>query len=222
MRKTGNIIFLLIILNTVCFSDQFKYKWSSYTTYFKQNIDARDNNIELAASYLNGKVLLPKTIFSFNEEVTEKIPEEELGIASVLVGERRTIGLGGGLCQVSSTLYAAVLYAGLSIYERKPHSKPVSYILPGLDATVSIKEGVDLQFYNPYSCKLMIKAYVVGNSLTVEIYGTKPKVREIKISVSKPEKNGQFLFTTTARTVFSSGKEIFSEIVSRDRYLAPE
>lgn len=219
MMKT---VFLLILLSTVCLPEEFSYKWSSYTTYFKQNIDDRGNNIKIAVRFLDGKILLPKVIFSFNDEITKKIPEEELGTASILVGDRRILGVGGGLCQVSSTLYAAALYAGLSIYERKPHSKLVSYIIPGLDATVCVNEGVDLKFYNPYNWNLMIKAMVKGNSLSVEFYGTKPKTREIKISVSKPTKSDRFLLTTTTRTVFSSGKELFSEIVSRDRYLIPE
>lgn len=215
-RKT---IFLLILLNAVCFADEFKYKWSSYTTYFRQDIDERDNNIKVAARYLDGKILIPKIIFSFNDEVTDKIPEDELGTASTIVGDKRVLGIGGGLCQVSSTLYAAALYAGLSIVERKSHSELVSYIPPGLDATVSMNDGVDLKFYNPYGCNLIIKASVEGGSLTVVIYGTKPRVRDIKILVSKPVKKEQFLYTTTTRTVFSSGKELFSEIVSMDKYL---
>ncbi|HRR95247.1 MAG TPA: VanW family protein [Candidatus Ratteibacteria bacterium] len=216
------IVFILIFLNSICMADQFKYKWSSYTTYFQQNIDERGNNIETGAKYLDGKILFPRVIFSFNNEITEKISDGELGTASTLIGDKRVLGLGGGLCQVSSTLYAAVLYAGLSIFERKPHSKLVSYIPPGLDATVSIDEGIDLKFYNPYTCNLMIKSEVEGNSLKITILGTKPKVREIKVYVAKPIKQEQFLLTTTTRTVFSSGKELFSEIVSRDKYLIPE
>ncbi len=222
MKTARVIIFLLIFLNIICLADQFRYQWSSYTTYFKQNIDERDTNIEIAARYLDGKILLPKVIFSFNEEITEKIPEDQLGTASILVGEKKVLGFGGGLCQVSSTLYAAALYAGLSIFERKPHSKLVLYIPPGLDATVSLSEGTDLKLYNPYSCQLIIRAKVDGNSLNISIYGTKQKTRSVKISVSKPEKNGQFLLVTTTRTVFSSDKELFSEIVSMDRYLIPE
>jgi len=216
LRKT---IFFLILLNVFCFADEFKHKWSSYTTYFRQDIDERDNNIEVAARYLDGKILVPKVIFSFNDEVTGKIPEDELGTASTIVGDRRVPGIGGGLCQVSSTLYAAVLYAGLSIVERKSHSELVSYVPPGLDATVSINDGVDLKFYNPYGCNLIIRASVEGNSLIVAIYGAKPRVRDIKIFVSKPVKKEQFLYTTTTRTVFSSGRELFSEIVSMDKYL---
>jgi len=223
MIKTyAKIYLILMFLNSFCIADQFKYEWSSYTTYFQQNIDERENNIEIGARYLDGKILLPKIVFSFNEEITNKIPDEELGIASILVGDKRVLGLGGGLCQVSSTLYAAVLYAGLSIFERKPHSKLVSYITPGIDATVSIDEGIDLKFYNPYACPLMIKSEVIGNSLKITIYGTKPKIREVKISISKPIKQDQLLLTTTIRTISSNGKELFSEVVSKDKYLIPE
>ncbi|MGB9642817.1 MAG: VanW family protein [Candidatus Ratteibacteria bacterium] len=217
-----NLFFLLSIFMSICYAEEFKYQWSSYTTYFKTDIDQRQHNIKIAAMYLDGFVLYPKTIFSFNKQVTEKIPEEQLGPATIVSGEQTTAGYGGGLCQISSTLYAASLYAGLSIYERKPHSKPVSYINMGLDATVANDEGVDLKIFNPYRCKLLIKASVIGNGLTVSIFGTRPKPGKIDISISRPERKENFFYTTTTRTVFSSGKEIFSEIVSRDRYLVPE
>jgi vancomycin resistance protein YoaR len=212
------LIFFLILFEYFGFTDEFKFLWSSYTTYFKENIDQRKINITVAARYLDGFILLPKTIFSFNEEITDKIPENELGVANVFIGERRMPGFGGGLCQVSSTLYAAALYAGLSIFERRPHSKIVSYILPGLDATVSKEEGVDLKIYNPYKCKLIIRANVNLNSLNISIYGERPKIRDIKIILSRPERIDNFIYVTTIRKVFSNNREIFSEIVSRDKY----
>ena len=212
------LIFFLILFEYFGFANEFKFLWSSYTTYFKENIDQRKINITVAARYLDGFILLPKTIFSFNEEITDKIPENELGVANVFIGERRVPGFGGGLCQVSSTLYAAALYAGLSIFERRPHSKIVSYILPGLDATVSKEEGIDLKIYNPYKCKLIIRANVNLNSLNISIYGERPKIRDIKIILSRPERIDNFIYVTTIRKVFSNNREIFSEIVSRDKY----
>jgi vancomycin resistance protein YoaR len=212
------LIFLLLVACCFCYANEFKYRWATYTTYFNEHIDERQTNIKVAARYLDGFVLLPKTIFSFNDEVTSRISENELGTANTLVGEKRVPGYGGGLCQVSSTLYAAALYAGLSIFERKPHSKIVSYILPGLDATVSKEQGVDLKIYNPYNFRFIIKASVDGNALNISIFGEKPKMREIEIIVSKPEKQGDFIYTITTRRVFTSGKEVFSEIVSRDYY----
>jgi len=217
MKKS---LFIFLIALNLSFANDFTFQWASYTTYFKQNIDDRGINIETAARYLDMTVILPKTIFSFNEDITAKIPPEELGNASIMSGEKRVPGYGGGLCQVSSTLYATALYAGLSIYERKNHSKIVSYIPAGLDATVSVEECVDLKIYNPYRCKLLIKASVFGNSLTVSICGTEPRPRDIEISVSKPQKIGQFVCTTTTRHVFSKNKLIFSQIVSRDTYIA--
>ncbi|MCM8824544.1 MAG: VanW family protein [Candidatus Omnitrophica bacterium] len=216
------IFLFLLSTGLILSAENFPYKWSSYTTFFTPNIDDRGVNIENAARYLDGFILLPKTIFSFNEDVSSRIPEEQLGIAPTLSGEKRVIGFGGGLCQVASTLYAASLYAGLSIYERKPHSKPVSYIPAGLDATVSKDEGVDLKIYNPYNCELAVRAFVKENSLTVSIYGTKPMPREIKVSITKPEKFDNFIYTVTSRHIFSNGKAVFSEIVSRDRYIASE
>lgn len=222
VNKIKIISFLLVAVSEIYCTDNFTYLWSSYTTYFKQGIDDRGINIQAAANYLEGYILLPKTIFSFNEDITSKISSDHLGIASTLIGEKRVQGYGGGLCQVASTLYSATLYAGLSIIERKPHSKLVSYISPGLDATVSIDEAIDLKFYNPYNCKLMIKTSVSENSFTVSIYGTMPKKREIKIAIEKPEKIGNFVHTTTVREILSSGRMVFSEVVSRDRYIVSE
>ncbi|MCX7705080.1 MAG: VanW family protein [bacterium] len=216
------IILFLVVGWEIYGTDNFIYQWSSYTTYFKQNIDDRVINIKNAANCLDGYIFEPRTIFSFNENITAKIPEDHFGVASVLVGDKRVPGDGGGLGQVSSTLYAASLLAGLSIYERKPHSKIVSYIPAGLDATVSNEEGVDLKIYNPYSCKLIIKTSVRENCLTVSIYGFAPKPRDIRIFSSKPQKAGNFIYVSTIREVCSGGKLIFSEVVSRDRYIACE
>lgn len=222
MVKKFRIFVFFLVFCKICIAGEFGYLWASYTTYFKENIDDRMVNIKNAVRYLDGYVLLPKTIFSFNEDVTSKIPEDQFAQAPILVGEKRVPGFGGGLCQVASTLYAASLYAGLSIHQRKPHSKLVSYILPGLDATVSKEEGIDLEIYNPYICPVMIKAVNEANSLTISIYSTKPKFRQIKISITEPKKIDNFVFTTTTRQVYSKGKLLFSEIVSRDKYLDVE
>ncbi|MCM8758298.1 MAG: VanW family protein [Candidatus Omnitrophica bacterium] len=221
VKKVKLSVFIMALAFNI-YGDNFPYLWSSYTTYFKQDIDDRGNNIQIAANYLDGYILLPKTIFSFNEDVTSKIPEQNLGVACVLINDKRVLGYGGGLCQVSSTLYAASLYAGLSIYERKPHSKIVSYIPAGFDATVSKDDGVDLKIYNPYRCKLLIRATVRENGLTISIYGTKPKLRDVRVFTTKPEKIGNFFHTTTVREVFSSGRMVFSEVVSRDIYMVSE
>ncbi len=221
-KKLFLVSFLLFLCCRVNATDDFVYLWATYTTYFRQDIDDRAINIQIAANYLDGYILMPKAIFSFNEDVTSRIPEDHLGIASILIAEERLPGYGGGLCQVASTLYSACLSAGLSIHERKPHSKMVSYVPPGLDATVSKDEGVDLKICNPYACKLMIRAFVKDNGLTVSIYGTKPKQREIRILTTKPRKIGDFIHITAIREVFSSGKMVFSEVISRDKYLVSE
>ncbi|MCM8817129.1 MAG: VanW family protein, partial [Candidatus Omnitrophica bacterium] len=105
VKKVKLSVFIMALAFNI-YGDNFPYLWSSYTTYFKQDIDDRGNNIQIAANYLDGYILLPKTIFSFNEDVTSKIPEQNLGVACVLINDKRVLGYGGGLCQVSSTLYA--------------------------------------------------------------------------------------------------------------------
>ena len=215
------ISLFLLLASRILFAAEFSCLWSSYTTYFQDGIDGRGKNIELAASRLDGYKLLPGAEFSFNETVSQKVPEEEMGFAATLSGDRRVPGLGGGLCQVASTLYNAALLAGISIRERKSHSSAIGYVPSGLDATVSIDEGVDLKFQNPFSQPLLVRAAVNGECLEVNIYGATPKKNQVEIMVSKPEKRNGYLYTYTRRIISDGRKELFSEIVSRDRYKLP-
>jgi len=195
----------------------FPHLWSTYSTQFQRGIDAREQNIRLAAAKLNGVVLLPNVEFSFNETVGE-LPPEETGYASAIIGEKRVPALGGGVCQVASTLYCAALYAGISVRERRPHSSPVKYVPVGMDATVSRDEGVDLKLQNPWPGPLLIKAAVGPGALTISIYGRTPNKRKTKISTENKEIRNGTLSCTTIRQVYSGRKELFSEILSRDTY----
>ena len=217
MKKFCFILILLIFTKSI-FCKNFNYLWAEYTTYFKNGIDARKKNIESAIKILDGYILYPNIEFSFIEEVINKIPEDELGPASTIIDEERVLGLGGGLCQVATTLYNVALLSGISIRERKNHSSPVSYVSPGLDATVSKGEGVDLKIQNPYRNPLMIKAKVINNKLQMRIYGTEPKKRNVKIIVEINRKSDKYLETITKRYIGEDEKLIFDEIISKDKY----
>lgn len=179
MKKKKFILFLILISNFI-YSDDFKHLWSEYITTFKDGIDARRRNIEVAVNILNGSILYPNIEFSFIEQVIDKIPEDEMGLAPIISVNKRVPGIGGGLCQVATTLYNAALLAGISIRERKGHSFPVSYVPPGLDATVSKEEGIDLKIQNPYNFPLKINAFVENYEVFVRIYGPYPKKKKYK------------------------------------------
>ena len=139
---------------------------SEYTTLFDNNLDNRMVNISTAASELNGYVIEPNKIFSFNDVVGIRSIKNGYKKAPVLLEGRRTDDLGGGVCQVSSTLHAAALLGQLKIIERRPHSLVPKYIEPGYDATVAFPascedpkqpcEKLDLKIKNTYNVPIII------------------------------------------------------------------
>lgn len=130
----------------------------------------RNGNIALAASILNGHEVHPGEEFSFNAVLGERSAESGYGLARVIIDGRSEAGLAGGICQVSSALYNAALNCGMVVTERHPHSRPVPYLPPGFDATVSYPE-LDLKWINPTDRTVKLCALVEGNELIVGIEG---------------------------------------------------
>ena len=118
----------------------------SYATAYNPNI-SRAVNIALASSRINGLVIQPGESFSFNQAILPRTAANGYVKANVIVNKKYVLGIGGGICQVSSTLYAAMLTAGLPATERHPHSLDVGYIPVGMDATIS-GNALDLRFTN--------------------------------------------------------------------------
>lgn len=143
---------------------------ASFTTYFDSSLINRSENIRLAAKAIDKKLLAPGETFSFNETVGERTVEAGYKEAMIIEGDVFTPGLGGGICQVSSTLYNAILQGHLQVIERHPHSLPITYVAPGRDATVSYPI-LDLKFRNSTQGYLLIRSRVLENSITFELYG---------------------------------------------------
>jgi vancomycin resistance protein YoaR len=127
----------------------------------------RSKNIVLAARSINNTLLSPGEIFSFNAVVGPRTLEKGYEFAPIISGGRIIPGIGGGICQVSSTLYNAVLDGELEVIERYPHSKPVYYVPPGRDATVT--DYLDFRFRNSSSSYLMVKSSTVGGKIEITI-----------------------------------------------------
>jgi len=143
----------------------------TYETRYKVYKKGRSHNVEHAAKKLNGLVLRPGQTFSFNDRVGPRTVEAGFDRAPEIVGDELTIGIGGGTCQVSSTLYAAAQFGGMKIIKRRSHSRPSGYTKLGLDATVSYPK-VDLQIQNPYAYSVVIHAFVPEpGKLVVEVLG---------------------------------------------------
>ena len=140
------------------------------------NQAGRAQNIERAASGVNGVVLMPGEVVSFNENVGPRSIENGFAHApEIYKGEMRE-GVGGGTCQVASTLHAAAFMGGIDIVERINHSRPSGYIRMGLDATV-VFPTVDLKLRNPYGFPIVLRASIKDKSLLVfEILGREQPV----------------------------------------------
>ncbi|HWP31208.1 MAG TPA: VanW family protein [Fimbriimonadales bacterium] len=145
---------------------------SEFTTAFKTSQANRSANIALAASKLNGKILMPGEKLSFNETVGKRLRSEGFKLAPVYVAGRHEQGLGGGICQVCTTLYNTVLFANLEILKRQNHSMPVPYVPIGRDATVNWG-SIDLVFRNSYKTPIAIVSEVKKGKLTFRILGKK-------------------------------------------------
>lgn len=128
----------------------------------------RAANIILATTSLNNYLLLPGELFSFNAATGPRTVERGYRPAPVIVGHTVVPGLGGGICQVSTTLYNSVLQADLEVVERYPHSQPIGYVPPGMDATVA--DTLDFRFRNNSDRLIMIRASNLGGSVDVQIW----------------------------------------------------
>ncbi|SDY49679.1 Vancomycin resistance protein YoaR, contains peptidoglycan-binding and VanW domains [Evansella caseinilytica] len=144
---------------------------SSYVTYFNKNNDERSHNIALAAEAINNDVVFPGEIFSFNKAVGERTLEKGYLPAPVIVKGELYEGIGGGICQVSSTLFNAVDRAGVQIIQRYSHSRRVPYVPPGRDATVSWY-GPDFTFKNIHNQPLLIQAKAVEGKVVISVYSS--------------------------------------------------
>lgn len=152
--------------------DFFSDVLGTWTTNYNQGVVGRSANIALAASKINGAVLNSGDVFSFNGVVGRTTASTGFSMATVYTAEGMKPGIGGGICQVSSTLYIASLYADMKIVERRNHSYTVAYAKNGLDATVSYG-SLDFKFKNEYKGPVKITASAGNGSVTVTIYGKK-------------------------------------------------
>lgn len=140
----------------------------TYATSYNANI-ARATNVALAASRINGVVVQPGESFSFTQTILPRTTANGYVEAPMIVNKKYVPGIGGGICQVSSTLYAAMLTAGLPATERHPHSLTVGYIPEGMDATVS-GNALDLKFTNIFAEPVQIQAVADQGTLTVSLF----------------------------------------------------
>ncbi|MBQ5926764.1 MAG: VanW family protein [Clostridia bacterium] len=144
-------------------------KLSSFTTYYDTQDRGRCENIRLATDFLDGTTILAGQTFSFNSAVGERTKKRGFRDAKIIQSGEFIYGAGGGVCQVSTTLYNAALKAGMKILERRPHSLCVSYVDPSRDAMVS--SCSDLRFQNPFSEPVYLSAKTGSGYVQITFYG---------------------------------------------------
>ena len=142
---------------------------ASYATYFNEKEGGRAGNIAIAAALIDGVTIQPYGEFSFNATVGRRTAEAGFQDAKIIVNGEYVQGVGGGVCQVSTTLYNAALLSGLTVTEFHPHSLSVAYVSPSRDAMVSSHS--DLKLYNPSANAVHLNATALGGEIRVSFYG---------------------------------------------------
>ncbi|TWD92341.1 VanW like protein [Neobacillus bataviensis] len=152
-------------------SDIRSMRIGRYVTSFNPGNKTRSNNIDLATKAINNYVIFPGETFSFNKVVGKRTASKGYLKAPVIIRGEFSEDIGGGICQVSSTLFNAVDSAGLKILQRFSHTRKVPYIPPGRDATVSWY-GPDFVFKNTYKEPVLIRAKTLGHILVINLYSS--------------------------------------------------
>ncbi|MBT2644201.1 VanW family protein [Bacillus sp. ISL-41] len=150
-----------------------------YSTYFNASVAGRTKNIELSAEAINNVILGIGDVFSFNTTVGPSDEAHGYQPAEEIVNKKLVMGIGGGICQTSSTLFNAVDVLGVGYVEKHHHSLSVGYVPEGRDATVSYG-GKDFRFENTTGVPLLLKAIVGKGSLTVEVRTSKEYEAQMK------------------------------------------
>jgi len=152
--------------------EAFPDQLASFTTKYDANNKNRATNVELATAAVDGTVILPGEIFSFNKTVGPRTKAKGYELAAAYSATGVVDSYGGGVCQVSTTIYNSALYANMEIVQRYNHNFIVSYVDPGRDATVSYG-AVDFQFRNTRNYAIKLKTKALNGIVTIEIWGIK-------------------------------------------------
>lgn len=212
---------------------------ASYSTSYKTWERSRAHNIKRACRAINGFLLKPGRVFSYNAVVGPRLRKNGYLDAPQFVRGKIVEGTGGGVCQVSTTLYNAALLANLKIRERSHHSRPVAYVPLGRDATVEYGL-LDLKFENTTNVPIYISAFAENGRVTINIFGKRsnqqveiltsghklipPDVHERQESrlkpgesvVEQPGREGHRV--EVYRVIKVGGKIVRRELISRNYY----
>ena len=227
-------------IGTEAFPDQL----ATFTTRYDASDKDRTTNLVLACQKINGKVIMPGATFSYNEALGPRTASAGYKNAKIYSSGEVIDGIGGGICQISSTLYNSALMSDMEIVERRNHQFVTSYVGAGRDATV-VYGSTDFKFKNTRTYPVKIVASAKSGIATVSIYGIKEADREYTYSFSTKtistipyttkyvedsslapgkevvkQKGANGLVTQTYMTKMLNGKVISTKLLSKDTYSA--
>lgn len=191
---------------------------STYSTKYSTRDKDRTTNLQLAANKINGTVLMPGEIFSYNQVVGERTIAAGYKEAPIYVSGEVVDGLGGGICQITSTLYNAVLYANLGIVSRSNHQFVPSYVTASRDATV-VYGAIDFKFKNTRDYPIKITCSVSNGIATFNIYGLRSDNEyDVEISSRVTGSNTNAIYSEAYRILKQNGQVVKTDLLSRDTY----
>ncbi len=199
-------------------TEAFPDTLSTFSTRYSARDTARTTNLILAASKINGTVVMPGETFSYNKVVGERTIAAGYKEAPIYVNGRVEDGLGGGICQITTTLYNAVLYANLDIVERSNHQFIPSYSNASRDATV-VYGSIDFKFKNNRNYPIKIMCSVSGGIAKFDILGLKSEDDyEVVLSSKITRQTSSYIYSEAYKTLKKNGQVVSTEVLSRDTY----
>ena len=190
---------------------------AEFSTKFSTNDSNRVTNIVLSAKATSDVLLMPGEEFSYNNLTGKRTKSNGYKDAPVIINGKLEQDVGGGVCQVSSTLFNSVLYSGLDVTSRRNHSLKSSYVSIGRDAMVS-DGGSDFRFKNPYSHPVYTKNTVSNGVITSKIYGNASDKKNISIKVEPYTTGGLDAAKTYIENRDSNGNVIRTQYISNSVY----
>lgn len=199
-------------------SEAFPDLLSSFSTKYSVRATARTTNLKLAASKINGTVLMPGETFSYNKVVGARTIAAGYKEAPIYVSGEVVDGLGGGICQITSTLYNAVVYANLDVVERTNHQFVPSYVTASRDATV-VYGSLDFKFKNNRNYPIKINCSVSGGIANFQIFGLKQDDDyDVEISSYETGRTATAIYSEAYKILKKDGKVVNKQLLSKDTY----
>ena len=181
-----------------------------YTTNYQSSGNARSMNIANGCKLVSGHIVYPGEVFSVLQQLVPFTEENGYYLAGSYLGTKVVDSLGGGICQVSTTLYNAVIRAELDVLERSNHSMIVSYVDPSMDAAIAESTGMDFKFKNNTNYPVYIEGYTADKLITFNVFGVEERPAGRKVSFE----------SEVLETIPSEGVEVEKDATEQVGYVA--